>query len=66
MRYIVIDKYTGQVTSVCEIPHDKYILQIEKTEQEVIKGFQDFYFDLGTFDYFFNGISFDEVLRVVT
>ena len=65
MRYIIIDKYTGLVESIAEIPVDSYRLPINILNQEVIKGFDALAFDLSIFDYYFNGTSFDEVVKEV-
>ena len=66
MRYIIIDKYTGMVESISEIPFDDYRLPINILNQEVIKGFDELAFDLSIFDYYFNGASFDEVPKEIT
>lgn len=63
MRNIVIDRHSGKVQSIVELPFDDYELVVDTVNQEVIQGFQPNRFDLITYEYYFNGVSFDELIK---
>ena len=59
MRHIILDRYTGKVESVCDIPL-AYAIQYNAHTQQVIEGFDSMSFNLHQCEYYFNGVSFDE------
>ena len=62
MRFIVIDKSNKKVKSVVDIPFD-YDYPTDD-ECDIVIGYEEYVFNLMSYDYIFSGDTFKEVVKL--